>query len=202
MLIENSKSNKFASNKTVQSFFQHLSLHCFIILNNSKLSLFLFKGSGDGLSNICKESLFYGVLPLCLLAVSGWIAFFIYYKKRRRMPVGIGDDSVNQQNQELRVITNYYDEINDGEISNQSRAQNSATEYSLSVSDRSENSITSTNNDRVELTDLTYINPYQQLIANVPNNSHKYASLTRSHHYFVVIDSHISHLSNPKRHTY
>lgn len=166
------------------------------------MSLFLFKGSGDGLSNICKGPLFYGILPLCLLALTGWVAFFTYYKKRHRIPVGNADDSVNQQNQELQVITNYYEEINDDEISNQSRAQNASTESSCSVSDSSENSITSTNNDRVELTDLTYINPYQQLIANVPNNSHKYASLTRSHHYFVVIDSHISHLSNPKRHTY
>ncbi|XP_052073629.1 synaptogenesis protein syg-2-like isoform X2 [Mytilus californianus] len=161
-----------------------------------------WKESGDGLSNMCKESLFYVILPLCLLALSGWIAFFIYYKKRHRMPVGIVDDLVRQQNQELQVVTNYYDEVNDGEISNQSLAQYASAESSFSLSDRSENTITSTNNGRVELTDLTYINPYQQLIANAPNNSHKYASLTRSHHYFVVIDSHISHLSNLKRHTY
>ncbi|CAC5378129.1 unnamed protein product [Mytilus coruscus] len=154
-------------------------------------------------SSVWKEYLYYGIIPVCFLAASGWIALLIYCRKRHQMH-DTSNDRERQQNQQLQYATNYYDEINESELLNLSSVPNASIRSSFHFSDRSEISSRTTisNYDAPELSNSIYINPYQQLVGHLNTICHSYETLTRPHDYFVVIDCNISNSSNLKRHTY
>lgn len=161
-----------------------------------RLIVFIIKSE----NSIKKEYLHYAFVPMCFLALSGWLSFLFYCKKRRQLVLDHSNASLQLGNQEVQIITNYYDEINVNELLNQSSTV-AAIEPSFSTYNRSEISSESTdsNYDAVEHLNLPYINPHQQLLRSINNECHKYASLKGLHEYFIVTDSNIK---NQKRHTY